>query len=90
VKMLVGQDGFEADGTFAEMLELKSCGVSEAEILRGATIYPARWLGVDDRLGSIAPGKEANLLVVAEDPLKEIGCLSTPFAVIREGRIISH
>jgi imidazolonepropionase-like amidohydrolase len=90
VKMLVGQDGFEPGGTFAEMRRLKECGVSEVEIIRGATIYPARWLGVDDRLGSIAPGKQASLLVVEENPLEDIARLASPFVVIREGQVISH
>jgi imidazolonepropionase-like amidohydrolase len=90
VKMLVGQDGFAPEGTFAELRNLKACGVSEVEILRGATLYPAQWLGVDDRLGSIAPGKQANLVVVADNPLEDIARLGVPFVVIREGRVLPH
>lgn len=88
VKMLVGQDGCEAGDTFVEMSLLKGCGVSEAEIIRGATVYPARWLGVDGRLGSIAPGKEASLLVVEGSPLEDITRLASPFLVIQAGRIV--
>jgi imidazolonepropionase-like amidohydrolase len=88
VKMLIGQDGFEARDLFAEMSLLSECGVSEAEILKGATIYPARWLGVDDRLGSIAPGKEASLLVVAGNPLEDIASLASPSVIIQKGRIL--
>jgi imidazolonepropionase-like amidohydrolase len=88
VKMLVGQDGFEARETFAEMNLLEECGLSQVEIIRGATIYPARWLGVDDRLGSIAPGKEASLLVAAENPLEDVARLAAPSVVIQKGKII--
>ena len=88
VKMLVGQDGFDAADTFAEMRLLKECGVSEAEIIKGATIYPAAWLGVDGRLGSIAPGKEASLLVVAGNPLEDITRLASPSIVIQKGRVL--
>ncbi|MFZ1947009.1 MAG: amidohydrolase family protein [bacterium] len=88
VKMLVGQDGCEAGDTFVEMTLLSECGVSEAEIIRGATIYPARWLGVDDRLGSIAPGKEASLLVVEGNPIEDITRLASPSLVIHKGRIL--
>lgn len=88
VAMLVGQDGLDAQGTFGEMGLLKECGLSEAEIIKGATIYPARWLGVDGRLGSIAPGKEANLLVVAANPLEDITRLASPSVVIHKGRIL--
>ena len=88
VKMLVGQDGFEARDTFGEMSLLRECGLSEAEIIKGATIYPARWLGVDGRLGSIAPGKEASLLVVAGNPLEDITRLASSSVVIHKGRIL--
>jgi imidazolonepropionase-like amidohydrolase len=90
VKLFVGQDGFEPGGTFAEMRCLRDCGVSAAEIIRGATIYPARWLGVDDRLGSIAPGKEASLLVVEENPLEDVARLGSPSVVIKDGSVIKR
>ncbi|MDX1623197.1 MAG: amidohydrolase family protein [Gemmatimonadota bacterium] len=38
-------------------------GLDEEAALRGLTLYPARIYGVDDRTGSIEPGKIANLLV---------------------------
>jgi len=38
-------------------------GLPEDEALKGITLYPARMLGVDQRLGSIEPGKEATLFV---------------------------
>lgn len=37
------------------------------EALRMASLYPARAIGVDDKLGSIAPGKIANLTVFNQD-----------------------
>lgn len=44
-----------------------ACGVSEEQALAALTTVPARLLGVGDRLGSIEPGKLANLVVVAGD-----------------------
>ena len=38
-------------------------GFPESEALKALTLYPAQLLGVDQRLGSIAPGKEATLFV---------------------------
>ncbi len=90
VLLMVGQDGFEPEGTFAEMRWLRECGVSEAEILRGATLYPARWLGVDDRLGSLAPGKQANVLIVDGNPLEDISHAASTFLVIQNGRIVER
>jgi len=88
VKLLVGQDGFKPEGTFRELRLLKECGVPEAEILRGATLYPAQWLGVDDRLGALEPGKQANILVVNGNPLEEIEAAASTFLVIKEGEVI--
>lgn len=44
-------------------------GLDPDEALRALTINPARIWGVDGRLGSIEPGKVANLFLVTGDPL---------------------
>jgi imidazolonepropionase-like amidohydrolase len=44
-------------------------GLPAEEALRGITLYPARILGVGDRLGSIEPGKEATLFAATGDIL---------------------
>lgn len=86
VRLLVGQDGADPIATFSEMELLQQCGVSAADIIKGASLYPAGWMGVDDRLGSIAPGKEASLLVVDQNPLEDIKNLRSTFLVIQKGR----
>jgi imidazolonepropionase-like amidohydrolase len=86
VRMLVGQDNCDATRTAREMRRMAECGVSPAEILRGATLYPAEWLGVADRLGSIAPGMQANLVLLEKDPLEEIGNIESVAAVFVRGR----
>jgi imidazolonepropionase-like amidohydrolase len=44
-------------------------GLDRDTALRSLTINPARIMGVDDRLGSLAPGKDADLCVWSGDPL---------------------
>src|SRR5215469_16257465 len=44
-------------------------GLSPAEALRSLTITPARVMGIDGRLGSIEPGKDADLVIWSGDPL---------------------
>jgi len=45
-------------------------GLPREEALKGITLYPAQILGVADRLGSIEPGKIADLIVTNGDPLE--------------------
>jgi imidazolonepropionase-like amidohydrolase len=46
-------------------------GLDRAEALKSVTLYPAQILGVADRLGSIEPGKIADLQVTNGDPLED-------------------
>jgi imidazolonepropionase-like amidohydrolase len=88
VKILVGQDGVLPQFTFDEMRYLKEAGHSEVEILRGATMYPARWLGMEDQLGSVSPGKRANIVILKENPLEDIENIETTHAVLKGGNIV--
>jgi imidazolonepropionase-like amidohydrolase len=45
-------------------------GLPHEEALKAITLYPAQIRGLDDRLGSIEPGKPANLASVKGDPLE--------------------
>jgi imidazolonepropionase-like amidohydrolase len=47
-----------------------SFGLSEEDALRAVTLNAATMLGLDDRLGSIEPGKIANLIVTDGNPLR--------------------
>jgi imidazolonepropionase-like amidohydrolase len=44
-------------------------GLDRDTALRALTINPARIIGIDDRLGSIEPGKDADLVIWSGDPL---------------------
>jgi imidazolonepropionase-like amidohydrolase len=43
-------------------------GMDEEEAFRAITIYPAKLLGVDDRIGSIEQGKDADLVILSGEP----------------------
>jgi len=45
-------------------------GMDHQRALEGLTIVPARMLGVDDRIGSLAPGKDADIVLYRGDPLE--------------------
>lgn len=44
-------------------------GASASEALKAITIHPAKMLGIEDRVGSIEAGKDADLLILTGDPL---------------------
>ena len=46
---------------------VEHCGIALDEVLRMATLYPARAMGIATRLGSIAPGMVANLTAFTHD-----------------------
>ena len=46
---------------------VEHCGIALDEVLRMATLYPSRAIGVDKQLGSIAPGMVANLTAFTRD-----------------------
>jgi hypothetical protein len=90
VKMLVGHDGTKSEGTLKEMELLSRTGVGAVEILRGATIHPAMWLGVDDRFGSIAAGKTADILILDRNPLDRMDNIRSTWMVLHGGELIEE
>jgi imidazolonepropionase-like amidohydrolase len=47
-----------------------SYGLPREEALKAITLYPAQILGLSDRVGTLEPGKVANLIVTNGDPLE--------------------
>jgi imidazolonepropionase-like amidohydrolase len=80
------------DGTGMELvreLELYvQAGFTPAEALASATIAPARMVGVESRTGSIAVGKQADLVLVDGDPSQHIGDLRHTRVVMMQGRLM--
>jgi len=68
-----------------ELRGLQAAGLDGAAILASGTSAPAAYWHFDD-LGSIAPGKEADLLVLDADPLTDPSTLSRPQTVYWRGR----
>jgi imidazolonepropionase-like amidohydrolase len=60
--------------------------LSPLEAITAATLNGARALGVDDDTGSIEPGKAANLVVLDNNPVRDIRAISSVFATILRGK----
>jgi imidazolonepropionase-like amidohydrolase len=55
-----------------EMAIWQGAGIPTADVLRSATIVPARFMGLEDRLGTIDEGKNASMVLVRANPLEDI------------------
>ncbi len=71
-----------------EMDNWIAAGVSEAKLLRAMTIDNARVMRLDDEIGTIEPGKKANLLLLGADPLKSVNAYDAIETVFLHGRPI--
>jgi Tol biopolymer transport system component len=76
-------------GTHWEMWALASGGLSNLEVLRAATLRGAEAMGYADDLGSLEPGKLADLLVLDRDPLADIHDSTSLRMVMKGGRLFS-
>jgi hypothetical protein len=74
-------------GLHQELELLARAGLSPFEVLRVATLEPARHLGMLDSLGTITVGKLADLVLLNADPLADVRNLRRIEAVLVSGRI---
>ena len=84
VRIVAGTDGYGLE--LVRELELyEKAGLSNVEALQTATIIPARMTGMDDRVGSIAPGKTADIILVDGDVSKDLHSLHHLQTVFLDG-----
>ena len=65
-------------------------GFTPAEALATATSNPARFLGMEDRLGAVETGKLGDLVLLDRNPLDDIRNTREIFAVVANGRYFSR
>ena len=66
------------------------CGVSEAEALYTATLGNAKIAGLGEETGSIEPGKAADFLITAGNPLENLRALRRPRMIVARGVQITN
>lgn len=93
VVMLIGTDvgipmKFHCQTTWHEMaVWVDDLGFEPMETIRAATYWPAVMMGVEDRYGSVTPGKVADIIAVRGDVLKYMGLMQRVDLVMKNGVI---
>lgn len=91
VQIAISQTGFEGIGAIRyyplQAAMLQRLGVSVEQILKTLTVYPAEMLNLQERLGTIEVGKDADLVIFNEGPFTT---RSLPDFVIIDGQILSE
>lgn len=70
-----------------EVGRLVDAGLTPMEAIRAATTVAARLLRIADRTGAVRVGLEADLIVVADDPLADVRTLQDVLVVVSNGRV---
>jgi len=91
VPIVVGSDAPYIDAPFGESLHVEMRGLVEVgytprEVITAATWLAAEHMGVADLLGTIEPGKWADIVAVAGDPLNDIYAAADTYLVIADGQ----
>jgi imidazolonepropionase-like amidohydrolase len=72
---------------YREMEAMQQAGMPAAAVFAAATIVAARAMALDGEIGSIAPGKRADLVVFEADPTVDAGNVRRIRFVIRNGKL---
>ncbi|NNL03050.1 MAG: amidohydrolase family protein [Eudoraea sp.] len=92
VVLLIGTDSgiptkFHSQSTWNELdVWVNEFGIDPMYAIRSATYWPALWMGVADEVGTITPGKYADIIAVNGDILRYISLLQDVDMVIKRGK----
>jgi imidazolonepropionase-like amidohydrolase len=92
VKIMFGTDtGVSAHGDNGREFQLMvEAGMPAMEAIRSATSVPAKFLGIDTRIGTVANGKVADLVAVPGDPLADITAMQRVNFVMKDGVVYKN
>jgi len=87
IPIVAGTDAMAGFSLHRELELYVEAGIPPAEVLRIATLGAASVMKHDDQLGSIVPGKLADLDIIDGDPATNISDLRRVVTVIKDGKI---
>jgi imidazolonepropionase-like amidohydrolase len=83
-----GPGSFELGIPMYEIEKMAEAGLTPMQVIVASTANAADVVGLKQDLGTLLPGKRADVLVVAGDPLKDLKVLSQVFMVVHNGQLI--
>ncbi|QLG44142.1 amidohydrolase family protein [Costertonia aggregata] len=92
VVLLIGTDSgiplkFHSQSTWNELdIWVNEFGIDPMYAIRAATYWPSLWMGVSDEVGTITPGKYADIIAVEGDVLRYISLLQNVDMIIKHGK----
>ena len=92
VVLLIGTDSgipmkFHSQSTWNELdVWVNEFGIDPMYAIRSATYWPALWMGVAEDVGTVTPGKFADIIAVNGDVLRYISLLQDVDMVIKHGK----
>lgn len=89
LKIAFGVDD-DPDYLDREFEALVAWGMKPVEALQAATVNASQLLGLSDQIGSLEPGKFADVVAVSGDPLSEIKAMNNVVFVMKGGEIIKQ
>jgi imidazolonepropionase-like amidohydrolase len=90
VRIAAGSDfgGYPPQINAREIAALAEAGMTPMQAIQAATRVGAELLGWEDRIGTVEPGKLADLIAVPGDPLSDLSALERPSFVMVGGRVV--
>ena len=76
--------------SIATFVKLRQAGMPVLDVIRAVTVNAAEMLGWGDRIGTIEPGKFADLVAVAGDPVADITELERVRFVMKDGQVVRN
>jgi len=76
---------FHGPSTIREIELLGKAGIPPMDVLLSATRIPAEMMGINNLIGTVEVGKRADLIVIRDDPLKDLTALRTLMWTIKDG-----